>query len=149
MTALARNSPNRWAQGLGVGGLIPFAALTTSIWFASPEYRALASTAMNGYGACIVSFLGAIHWGLTMREPHGPHAGLLIWGVIPSLLAWAALLLPPTWGLAGLAVVLWICFAVDRRVYPTCGVRHWLPMRFLLTVIASLCCAAGAWGTSQ
>ena len=45
----------------------------------------------------IASFLGAIHWGLAMRGPASPRAQIFpfVWGVVPSLLAWLALLAQP------------------------------------------------------
>ena len=140
----SRNSPSRWAQGLAYGGLIPFVGLALATWFLAPNYHALTASALLGYSATIVSFLGAIHWGLTMRDASSPHAGMLAWGVIPSLVAWVALLLPAASGLLLVAALLWACFAVDRAVYPRYGIRAWLPMRRLLTGVASLSCVAAA-----
>ena len=117
-----------------------------AVWFAPTAYHAQAAAALLAYSATIVSFLGAIHWGLSMRDPHGLGTPLLIWGVVPSLLAWVALLLSVTSGLFLMALVIVVCFGVDRQVYARLGLRAWLPMRFLLTVVAALCCAAGAWG---
>ena len=45
------------------------------------------------YAAVILAFMGAIHWGLAMRDRSGAGAGPYLWGVTPSLLAWLALLL--------------------------------------------------------
>jgi len=67
---------------------------------------------------------------------------------VPSLTAWVALLLPLVFGLWLLAAGLWICWLVDRVVYPQLGLRSWLPMRLLLTIVASLCCIAAAWSTT-
>jgi Protein of unknown function (DUF3429) len=58
--------PSLWARGLGIGGLIPFVGLTAALWWARPGEWPLASVALLGYGATIVSFLGAVHWGLVM-----------------------------------------------------------------------------------
>lgn len=139
-----RSSPSRWAQGLAYGGLIPFVGLALAMWFLAPIHHALAASALLSYSATIVSFLGAIHWGLTMRDASSPEAGMLAWGVTPSLMAWVALLLPTASGLLLVAALLWVCFAVDRAVYPRFGIRAWLPMRLLLTSVASLCCVAAA-----
>jgi len=144
MTQSARSSPSVWAQGLGYGGLIPFVGLALGVWFLVPAEQAWAASSLLAYGATILSFLGAIHWGLTMRDGAGASNGLLVWGVVPSLVAWLALLLPVATGLLLLAAALWLCFAVDRTVYTRMGLRGWLPMRLLLTVVASACCIAGA-----
>jgi hypothetical protein len=88
--------------------------------------------------------LGAIHWGLAMREGPAPSAPSLLWGVVPSLLAWLALLLAPVPGLLLITALLWACYAVDRVLYPRCQLQAWLPLRWRLTVVASISCAAGA-----
>lgn len=143
MSHVNRSSPSVSAQALGYGGLIPFVGLALSVW-SMPAHQAVAASALLAYCATIVSFLGAIHWGLTMRDATGQSTRMLVWGVIPSLLAWVALLLPVATGMVLLAVLLWTCFAVDRRTYPRLGLRAWLPMRLLLTTIASLSCIATA-----
>jgi hypothetical protein len=118
--------------------------LALAMWLLAPIYHALAASALLKYSATIASFLGAIHWGLTMRDASSPEAGMLAWGVTPSLIAWVALLLPTAPGLLLVAALLWVCFAIDRAVYPRFGMRAWLPMRLLLTAVASLCCVAAA-----
>jgi len=119
--------------------------LSLAAWLLPMEYRAAALAALLGYGATILSFLGAIHWGFTMREAPAASTRLLVWGVAPSLTAWVALLLPPGAGLWLLAAGLWACFAVDRTVYRQFGVQAWLPLRLSLTLVASFSCAAAAW----
>ena len=79
-----------------------------------------------------------------MRDASTQSLALLGWGVMPSLLAWAALMLSPAVGLLVIAAVLWACFAVDRVVYPRFEAQGWLPMRLGLTCIASASCLAGA-----
>jgi hypothetical protein len=145
MNQRSRSSPSPWAQGLGYGGLIPFVGLASAVWFLEPLHQARAASALLAYGASILSFLGAIHWGLTMRVATDQGKGMLAWGVLPSLVAWIALMLPASSGLLLVAALLWICFAVDRAVYPRLGLHAWLPMRLLLTVLASGSCVAGAW----
>ncbi|MBC8056091.1 MAG: DUF3429 family protein, partial [Rhizobiales bacterium] len=68
----------------------------------------------------------------------------LLWGVVPSLAGWAALLLGQAPGLLLMAALLWICFAVDRALYARYGLQAWLPMRLRLTLVASLSCVAAA-----
>lgn len=143
MSQFKHSTPSVWAQSLGSGGLIPFIGLALMIWL-WPMHQAKAASSLLAYSATIASFLGAIHWGLAMRDPQGQSTSLLVWGVIPSLLAWVALMLPGAMGLLLIAALLWACFAVDRVVYTRAGLRAWLPMRLLLTAIASLSCIAGA-----
>lgn len=143
MTAL-RNAPSFAAQALGYAGLLPFVSLALASYLLAPEQQADVLSALRGYAATIVSFLGAIHWGLTLRDAATPSTRMLAWGVLPSLLAWLALMLPISSGLWLLAAGLWACFAVDRQVYPQLGLNDWLAMRLVLSVLASLSCVAGA-----
>jgi hypothetical protein len=142
------NRPSRVTQALGYAGLIPFLALALAVWLAPPQYRPVASTALLGYGASILSFLGAIHWGLNMRDASRATTALWVWGVTPSLIAWVAILLQPQRGLWLIAAGLLACFVVDKTVYPRFDAHPWLPMRFLLTLVACACCIAGAWGSA-
>ena len=136
--------PSLWARRLGWGGLVPFVSLAAALWLSWPGYWPQASTALLGYGATIASFLGAIHWGLVMREGSATPVLSLLWGVMPSLLSWVALLLGPALGLLLIAALLWSCFAVDRALYPRYQLQAWLPMRLWLTLVASVSCLAGA-----
>ena len=134
--------PSVWARRLGYGGLIPFLGLTAVLWVARPGDWPVVSTALLAYGATIASFLGAIHWGLLMRPGAAQPLPVLLWGVTPSLLGWVALLLDTAFGLALITVLLWVCLAVDRAVYPRYQMQAWLPMRLRLTLVASISCVA-------
>jgi hypothetical protein len=102
--------------------------------------------ALAAYGALIASFLGGIHWGLAFRQAEPPTRWLL-WGVVPSLVAWVAVIMPPSAGLVILGLLLLICYGVDRRLYVEQGVAHWLTLRFRLSTVASLSCFIGAAGS--
>ena len=138
--------PSLWARRMGFGGLIPFVLLALTVWLADPAYRAFAGLALLGYGAVIASFLGAIHWGLVMRNTSINSTAVLAWGVSPSLVAWVALMLGAVPGLLVVAGLLWACYAADRVLYPRFKVQGWLPMRWTLTVVASASCLLGALG---
>lgn len=129
--------PGALAWGLGLAGLIPFVLAAALQWLPQPGWRMLAAMALLGYGAVIVSFLGGIHWGLAMRSATAPPARL-IWGVLPSLLGWLAVLLDRPWGLLVLALSLLACWWVDRAVYRELGLGAWLPLRTVLTAVATL-----------
>jgi Protein of unknown function (DUF3429) len=138
------SGPSAWARRLGFGGLIPFVSLAAVLWLAPPGGWPLASLALLGYGATISSFLGAIHWGLVMREGPDQQLRSLLWGVAPSLLGWGGLLLGSAPGLLLLAALLWACLGVDRARYPRYQLQAWLPIRWQLTPVASISCLAGA-----
>lgn len=146
MTSPVATAPPAWATWLGAGGLIPFAMLALALWWPAFGQQGAISHALASYGATIASFLGAIHWGLAMRDHPAAGAGPYLWGVTPSLLAWLALLLPPAGGLLGLSVLLVVCLRVDQRRYPHYQLQAWLPLRRRLTLVAGLACLAGAAG---
>ena len=50
-------------------------------------------------------------------------------------------------GLPLLGLVLVACYAVDRKTWADAGLSHWLPLRWRLTVVATLACVFGAGGT--
>jgi hypothetical protein len=137
--------PPRIAQSLGYGGLLPFVGLTGAALWLGPVDGVRIAAALLAYSASILSFMGAIHWGLALRDNAAPNTKLFLWGVVPSLVAWVALLLGTAPGLWLVALGLWACFAVDRTVYPRFGLRSWLPMRLALTLVATLVCALTAW----
>ncbi|TNF59491.1 MAG: DUF3429 domain-containing protein [Burkholderiales bacterium] len=140
------------AHTLGYAGLIPFALLAVLLWLVEADLRGWVSMALAGYGALIASFLGGIHWGLAWLAGRqegascGPHAQRmhLLWGVLPSLLAWPGLLMPAPAGLAWLGFLLLLCYAVDRKLYRRAGLTGWLTLRFRLSAVAALSCFIGA-----
>jgi Protein of unknown function (DUF3429) len=138
--------PPRRARQLGAAGLIPFVLGAALIWLVYPEAQALVTLALAGYAACVVGFLGGVHWGLAMRAGHHEpvHFG---WAVVPPLVATIGVLMPAYAGLVLLGAMLLVCYAVDRRLYAAQGLGTWLTLRFRLSTVAALCCFIGAAGT--
>lgn len=80
---------------LGYGGLVPFVACALAmLLLPDAGMRHLAGRVLVGYGAVILSFLGGVHWGLVLRAASPRAAGMLVVGVLPSLVGWLTLLLP-------------------------------------------------------
>ncbi len=85
---------NGTALALGYAGLLPFIALSSAVIAGVAIGPVDPLAALIAYGACISSFLGGIAWGSAV-ERHG--GGLeYAWSVLPSLVGWAALLMPAT-----------------------------------------------------
>jgi Protein of unknown function (DUF3429) len=140
----ANSEPSLLARYLGYAGLVPFALLAILLWTVHADTQGYAALALVGYGAVIASFLGGVHWGIAAQLPAQDARFHYVWGVLPSLLGWVAVVLPATAGLALTGVTLLACYLVDVRSYPPVGWAAWLPMRLRLTVVALLSCALGA-----
>lgn len=133
---------------LGVGGLIPFIVGTAYLWSGTIVYAQVVANALVGYGAVILSFLGAVHWGLYLLQP--TLGGLrLVLGVTPSLIGWGAVLLALL-GAPVLAVVLLIVgftgiYMVDWQTVQQGVMPRWygrLRIRLTAVVVANLIAAA-------
>jgi hypothetical protein len=71
----------------------------------------------------------------------------MVWGVIPSLVSWIAVIMPAYAGLPLLGFLLIACYLVDRKTWPEAGLRDWMTLRFRLTVVSVLSCLLGAAAT--
>lgn len=131
------------ALRLGYAGLVPFVVGALLVWLVRPDAHPYVTAALSAYAAVIVSFLGGIHWGIGFRDGTPASFG---WGVVPSLVAWPAVLMPPYAGLVVHGAMLVLCYLVDRRGYPRHGLAPWLTLRFRLSGVASLSCFIGAAG---
>jgi hypothetical protein len=130
------------ALWLGLGGLIPFVAGTTLALGGGPM-SGLAIDAVLAYGAVILSFLGAVHWGLALATPGDSAAARarLTMGVLPSLVAWAALL-APLWAGFGILVAgfaaTWMAEEGAARAGRISPSYLWLRRGLTLSVVAML-----------
>lgn len=135
------------ALAFGAGGLIPFAALGAGTWFATPEASALMLRHLCAYGAVILAFVGALHWGFAMlaRMDDFERPRVLGWSVVPALTGWVALILPLRAGLIVLIVMFLAHYAMDLRLARLASLPPWyLKLRLWLTLGACLGLAAGA-----
>lgn len=131
------------ARGLGAAGLIPFVACSVAVIAGGPAL-ALAWTALTGYAAVILAFMGAVHWGLAMRDA-APSWVRLGGSVVPPLLAWVALLLPVRPGLLLMALGFTALFVADRMATERGLAPSWYPrLRLPLTAVVVLSLLAAA-----
>lgn len=138
-------SPAPDAVRLGYLALLPFALGAVLVWFAPVEWSARAGAAMSAYAAVVMSFIGGIYWGLGFQQ-NDPQKALFVWGVLPSLVAASALMLPPAAALVVHSAMLVVCYLVDRKFYPANGIGVYLPLRLRLTFGAVIGCCAAAFG---
>lgn len=134
---------------LGLGGLIPFLACGFgAVWLDDPVRAAELLAALIAYGAVILSFLGAVHWGFALEDQVGlADRPRLFLGIMPALIGWAALLAllvgVPLASLATLAMGFLVVIAVEHRA-ATRGLmpRGYLALRWVLTATVVLDLAA-------
>jgi len=130
-----------WPRRLGAAGALPFIFLGVLSWVDGPWQGEL-RFALLAYGAVILSFVGALHWAFAMLAPDMAETECrraYAWSVVPALLGWVALLLPPSLAVALLLAGFWIHVSQDFRLARQIALPDWyLPLRLGLTSAASL-----------
>lgn len=127
---------------MGYGGLIPFVCSGIGVWV--PDLSELALRSLTAYGAIILSFVGAVHWGLALAGgASGCRDKLFMYSVCPALLGWVALLLNPVVGLPVLMAGFIGARLVERKACES-AIPAWYPrLRTHLTAGALLSVAIG------
>ncbi len=148
MNQVAAETVPRTVAWLGYGGLVPFASLalaTVGADFLGADLHRW-NAALLAYGAAILSFVGALHWGfaMTLRGlTDGQRTAAFVWSVVPALMAWVALLAAPRVAVVLLLVGFLTHYWRDHRLASAAELPAWyLPMRLRLTWVACLCLAA-------
>ena len=127
---------------LGWAGLVPFglAALGTHSGIeVLVLYGFLGGTA---YGAVILSFLGAVHWGLAMQDDRSPY--WYVWSITPALFGFASLMLfDVEMRIVALIPLFVLAWSVDRQAANHGLIPNWyLRLRSMLTAGAVISLAA-------
>ena len=126
------------AKTLGYAGLIPFITFSIGSWIEIP-YLYNTVYVLITYAAIILSFMGAIHWGMAMSKTDSKHGKCFIISVIPALAAWFSLLIPEFFSLIILLIGFFLLLSFDLTVEKSQGFPGWyIPMRIKLTFIVSL-----------
>jgi len=141
---------------LGIAGLVPFVGLAmAALFWGSLGPITHIGVAMLAYGGCILSFLGAVHWGLALEQPaimlaQGVGAinrRRLFLGVMPSLWSWIAIYAGVVWAPRGGILMEMIGFVLvllaERAAYRQGALpAGYFPFRALLTAVVVLSLAA-------
>lgn len=126
---------------LGYGGLLPFIGLPL-LAALDPHHQPLWRDALVAYGAVILSFVGALHWGFAMQLPEldaAQRRNRFIWSTVPALLAWPAVLLEIQLAAPLLVAGFIAHYLQDRRLARASTLPGWyLPLRLRLTTVACL-----------
>jgi hypothetical protein len=92
---------------LGYGGLVPFVGLAAASVL-DENHAVYWADGLFAYGAIILSFIGALHWGYALslgasisEAARARRNACFAWSVVPSLIAWLALLLPASLSTTG------------------------------------------------
>lgn len=128
------------ALGFGLGGLIPFVGLAGLALLGPPSTRQDTLLTLVHYGATILSFVGALHWGYAVRDnAQGPAAWIRYgWSVVPALVAWLALRFDASIALQIQASMLVVCILVDRGWARELRLPAWLILlRYGLTAVGA------------
>jgi len=137
-------------HALGYGGLIPFYALAAATAWGDPATQGLAQSLLAIYAATIVSFIGGIAWAMALlTRPEAPHLtrNLLVWSVIPPLMATACFFAPLPARLWLLVMVLALAWIADKRFAKALGLpSEWIQLRAALSLLAI---GALSWAASN
>ena len=140
----------RTVAWLGYGGLLPFLVLTPASLL-DHHHGALWSDALYAYGAIILSFIGALHWGLAMTLPElseRQRSAWFAWSVVPALIAWPAVLFSPPLAAPLLVFGFIAHYLQDRRLARQARLPDWyLPLRLRLSSVAVVCLVAGVFAS--
>jgi hypothetical protein len=97
----------------------------------------LALMALIMYGAVILSFVGALWWGMAVHAPaSAPRTTMFVWSVVPALVGWASTLTTPETGLRMLMAGLgfqWLLDNMLRRKLPELMLDWVFRLRTMLT----------------
>jgi hypothetical protein len=108
----------RAARLLGLSGLLPTIAALLVATLAPMDWLATIARIAAAYAAVILSFLGGAWWGLaSCRVEAEALKPWLVISVLPSLAAWALMLMPMPVSLWGFCLLFAIALLVDRQLH--------------------------------
>lgn len=143
MTESSTTAPP-FASLMGFGGLIPFFICAGAAHSGVAPWSGLALVICGIYGAVILSFIGAVHWGLAMQGDRSQR--WFLWSVFPALYAWPPIVFLDTrTALLALLPGFLLCWSVDRRAAEAGLLPNWyMRLRHMLTLGAMMALAAGS-----
>ena len=145
----------RIAWFLGYGGLLPFFILTIAVLLRVP-LPFLEGVRLDwwlvSYSAVIVSFLGAVHWGvvLGLQDWLTPIESqrMMIYSVTPAILAWLTFLLPVNAALLVMSILIVASFIIDSMWLFHRLKSQYSKLRLHLTIIVALLLFAAGVGVN-
>jgi hypothetical protein len=125
---------------LSYGGLLPFVICIVGIYFGSKELSSYSMIGFVSYGAVILSFVGAVHWGFLLKSDSIQRQELLLSiSVLPGLIAWLALISPVSVALFILAAAYPLLLIYEKKSELNKILPVWyISMRVKLTSIVTV-----------
>jgi Protein of unknown function (DUF3429) len=124
---------------LGAAGVLPFLALAVAPAFDLAPFGRPPLEVLALYAAIILSFMGAVHWGLAMARIGGnrDHTWQYVMSVLPALVGWFALaFLPLGAAFVILAITFGLLLVYDLRAIRLQRAPVWYArLRWPLTLI--------------
>lgn len=140
---------------MGYGGLIPFVILSlclvAGVGIVGFDLARTGQLLMS-YAAIILSFIGAVHWGVALAHHESMPTSLLnrfyAYSALPSIFAWVVLLLPTQVGLIVISALFWLAFWVDHKfLFERLSVNYGKFRLHLTFIVSSALALAGVFGT--
>ena len=139
--------PPALVAALGYGGLIPFVGLAGFVMFGPADAMVFARGLLIAYGAVILSFVGALHWGFAMTLPGLDRARKhrsYIWSVIPALMGFLAIAMDSALSLSLLIMGFALAYWQDADLANRVSLPAWYPrLRAWLSTIACVSLVCG------
>ena len=110
------------------------------VYFGPAGFKPFFADTFIAYSAVILSFIGAVHWGFIFKaEPFDNATKLLALAVVPSLVAWVALLFPPLFALIVFAFAFPALFIYEKFTELSTLLPDWYMMlRIQLTLLVTI-----------
>ncbi len=140
-TQNSADGDHRVAAGLGYAGLIPFLVSVALLWH--PSLQGLALGSLLAYAAVILSFVGAVHWGVALGTGAARADARYVSSVLPALAAWCFVLLPQSYALPLLAIAFVVWWWWERTLPEASLPRWYLQLRNHLTLVVALSLSIG------
>ncbi len=125
---------------LGYLGLIPFLTSGVLIWFT--QFHTYAIKSLSIYAAVILTFIGGVHWGIAMHTHQNKNQSKIntrnqfIFSVIPSLIAWSAIVFSNSTGLVIIALCFGMFWLIEKLYFHEYLSSWYMRLRSHLTLVA-------------
>lgn len=137
---MSESTVPRAALWLGLTGILPSIA-AIAVMLSWPGAKGFAASAALAYGAMVASFVGGTWWGLAaLRAAPELLSRYLQLAIVPTLVAWLAVLVQPAAGFAILALLFIVLPPTDRRlqdagITPTWWLTQRRPLSYVMAAL--------------